>query len=188
MPILPLSGAASSKGALVPISRVKVLTSSSYFTNIPQIYRDLRVIVNGASGQTNGMDTLAMWFNEDYVNTNWSQTNMIGNGSSNSSTRVSNAAFLSNLGPVPSAITPPNTTGTYIIDVFNYSSTDRWKTFIVRSANDLNGWGTVQMTTGLWRSTAGINRLNVYPFNGLNGTQLWSSATVSLYGVRAANQ
>lgn len=73
-----------------------------------------------------------------------------------------------------------------VIDILDYASTNKYKTFRSLSGVDTNGsmsgyCGFVRLASGLWRSTAAINLIKIYPQYGTTFTQYSSFA---LYGVK----
>ena len=62
----------------------------------------------------------------------------------------------------------------------NYSNTTTFKTILMRANNAALG---VDAIVGLWRSTAAINEIKVFPTGGAN---FETGSTFSLYGIKAA--
>jgi len=149
--------------------------ASSYtFSSVPSTYTDLVLIVYIPTNSTN--DDIFMQFNSDTA-TNYSATWLRGNGSTASSPRSSNLTGIriSDLGS-------PTTTAASLltISIQNYSNSTTYKTALAR-ANNAAGNG-VDAFVGLWRSTAAINTIKVYPASGSMAT----GTTMTLYGIAAA--
>jgi hypothetical protein len=188
MPIIPISGSAAPRGALVPIAQITATTPGTAFTfnNIPAIYRDLRVVL---SVRTNGNDALFGMnaYLQSYPNNSATVTSgttwLIGNGTTVSSTRFS-SQILNYLGYVNTGQTAPNVFTSATVDILNYASTTSFKQFITRTSNDANGSGTSNLTVSSWASTAAINALIFYsyPDNFVVGS------TATLYGIRSVGQ
>lgn len=162
----------------------QVLTSNATnvtFTNIPQGYTDLRlVMVPASSSGTNGIRMRVGNGSLD-VNSNYSGTYMDGNGSNAASWRDSSAANFQlsyRLGI--------NTTLTqvYTIDFLNYSNTTTHKTALVRYNDAAAASGTSAL---LWRSTSAINTIsfNINTFGSSTGDFITGS-TFTLYGISDA--
>lgn len=142
--------------------------AASYtFSSIPSAYTDLRLIV---AGTLTSLEDIGIQFNGD-TGTNYSITNLIGNGSSASSGRMSNASvmYLGSLDSNQSVST---------FDFMNYSNTTTYKTGLNRSS--AASWA-VFAKVGLWRSTAAINSIKVMPVNSFA-----AGTTLTLHGIAAA--
>lgn len=70
-----------------------------------------------------------------------------------------------------------------IIDILDYGSTSKYKTFRILSGQDFGtSSGYLEMTSGLWMSTSAITSISV-----INASQNWTTNTkVSLYGIKEA--
>lgn len=143
-------------------------TSSYTFSSIPSTYTDLVLIINGTASTTNNH---LIRFNGD-TGTNYSTTDLYGDGSSAGSGRYSNATgiFIGN---------GSNTNYTKITEIMNYSNTTTYKTLLNRQNAPAEAVAT---EVGLWRSTAAINSITVYTAAGNMNT----GTTLTLYGIQAA--
>jgi hypothetical protein len=148
--------------------------ASITFSNIPQGYTDLVLVMNYFS-------TASEWpmiqFNSDTA-TNYSFTEMYGNGSSPASVRQSS---VSGIWVGYGAYSPAGSTnpGTIIINIKNYANATTYKTTLSRS-NSTNG---VEATVGLWRSTSAINTIVL---KHQTATTYMAGSTFTLYGIKAA--
>jgi hypothetical protein len=68
-----------------------------------------------------------------------------------------------------------------VIDVLDYADTNKNKTIRTLGGNDQNGSGFVRLASGLWRSTAAITTIRLYPDNSASFAQYSSFA---LYGIK----
>lgn len=200
MPVYELSSAGTAKtgrtlytsmnannqyGAMVPIASNQPSSGTGVvtFSNIPQIYQDLRMVAYVRDTQT-GTDASTSYYylNNNTGSSNYSYTNLYGNGTSAISDRATNAPYWNNNAAIPRAGTTTGTFGVIALDIFNYTNVTTFKTGLSRSACDLNGSGATYLTAMLWRQTAAINTISFYPTIGFaDGT------TVTLYGIRASN-
>jgi hypothetical protein len=117
-----------------------------------------------------------MRFNND-TGSNYSMTVLTGDGSGSvagvGSYLDANQTSFSYPGYYDTAM------GMNVIQIKNYSDTLRWKTFMQRNSKASN---QTQMATGLWRSTAVINQIDIYTATGAT----WTTATkATLYGIKA---
>jgi len=147
--------------------------SSVTFSSIPSTYTDLVIIVNRI---TNQLDNLYAQFNGD-TGTNYSYTNVWGNGSSTGSSRGSNTAtaYLDYY-----AASEPGFPNPVIINIQNYANTTTYKTVLARGSNSARG---VDASVVLWRNTSAINSI-VFKNNG--GGTFSSGSMFTIYGVKAA--
>jgi hypothetical protein len=147
--------------------------STYTFSSIPSTYTDIVAVANfqlstatGFRGRVNG-DT----------GSNYSLTNLGGNGIAASSSRESNVTNWV-LGGVPTSAST-DYDNNIIIHYMNYANTTTYKTVI-------NRFGSASKETmanaNLWRSTAAINSITLYVASGnfVNGS------TFTLYGIKAA--
>ena len=170
------------QGAMVPIANVTVTgatDTSMGFTNIPQIYQDLMIVVS--SRRTDAITEGTQFF-YSYSGSIASVTKLIGDGSNASSSRNTgqNALFV---GPYPGASAPSGVFGTNIIHILNYSNTSMFKTVITRSASDRNGGGQTELSVGLLRDTTGLTSCGVSTYNA--SVYYVPGSTITLYGIKA---
>jgi hypothetical protein len=140
------------------------------FSSISSAYTDLVVVF---VGNLSAAATCFLRYNND-SGSNYSQTDMIGNGTSAVSQRRSNATGF-RLYDVAASSNPINN---LIFNVQNYSNTTTNKTTLLRGSDS---GGEVGAGVSLWRNTAAINRLDF-----VTGAGTWSTgSTFTLYGIKA---
>jgi len=154
--------------------------ASVTFSAISGSYTDLYVMCNGQNATQDGWEA-AITFNSD-TGSNYSFTNLGGNGTAASSARGSNVAY------IPSAYltawtTTSNSPGIYYFNVMNYSNTTTYKTTIGRSGYASGSYPGAEAIVGLWRSTSAITSITLTVRN--SGT-FASGSTFTLYGITAA--
>ena len=144
--------------------------SSVTFSSIPSTYKDLVVEIVGAYP---GADvTTVCTFNGDN-GSNYSYTNLIGNGSSSGSGRGTSTPYI-----VVSA--PGNSSSELSADylhIMSYSNTGIYKSTLGRSNRSSS---LVRATAGLWRATAAISSVSFYHYGGVN---IAAGSTFRLWGV-----
>jgi len=144
------------------------------FASIPQGYTDLVVkcslAASGAATSVNG----TMYLNGN--NSNGSFTNLFGNGSGASSSRVSGYM---DVVTTPGSTSTANTFSSNEIYFANYTSSN-YKSIISDSVNENNTAAADQVLRSiLWSNTAAINQIQITCTNGS-----WVQySKVSLYGV-----
>ena len=150
--------------------------ASIAFTSITSAYTDLRLVVTSlASASTIGG---MIQFNSD-TGSNYSYTRLTGNGTAASTTRVSNFTQLNTAFSGNATTTIPML---QTVDIFSYAGSTN-KTALVTSQSDQNGSGAVERSCGLWRNTAAITRIDIFP-NSANNFATGTTAT--LYGILKA--
>lgn len=145
-------------------------TATVTFSSISSAYTDLRLVFAGVV--SSGGDAFYVRLNSD-SGSNYSSTELKGNGTTASSARYSNVTYMYGLGNGLSA----NQTNV-ILDLNNYSNATTYKTGLFRY-NDANGY--VAATVGLWRSTSAINAISIHSLGGYA-----AGSVFSLYGIAAA--
>jgi hypothetical protein len=145
--------------------------SSVTFSSISQVYRDLVLVYVPIGSTATGTNIL---FNGD-TGSNYNMVWMSGNGSSGSSSSISNnGAFI---GSSFSEIR--TTSGTQIIfNVMDYSATDKHKTMLFRM--DRADSATQAFATR-WASTSAVTSISLTPGSGT----FVAGTTLALYGVSA---
>lgn len=188
MPIALSAASAAMHGAMVPIAQANVGTSASFtFSNIPQTYQDLFVVIQTRNQQPgNNLAAFYVWANGDESSATglYSQTALQGDGSTASSSRQSNQ----NQAIIGLSVNNGATAGIFAsisLHILNYANASTFKTFLGRTAADLNGSGAVYMPVGLRRSTSAITQLY---FRADGGYGHVSGSTAILYGIRSVGQ
>ena len=144
-------------------------TATVTFSSISSAYTDLVVVF---VGNLSAAATCFLRYNND-SGSNYSQTDMIGDGTSAVSQRRSNATGF-RLYDVSASSNPINN---LIFSINNYSNTTTNKTTLLRGSDT---GGEVGAGVSLWRDTSAINRLD---FVNTSGT--WSTgSTFTIYGIK----
>jgi hypothetical protein len=149
-------------------------TVSDYtFTSISGTYTDLVLVVTPTTTDANS--SIFMQFNSD-TGSNYSNTYVYGSGSTAGSGRITSANAAS------IAFSSDNTTPyTIKASIQNYSNATTNKTFLSRSSAASSTSGDLTYV-GLWRSTAAITTIKLYPNTG----SFTSGSVFTLYGIKAA--
>lgn len=164
------------QGAIVPIAYADGRDADMEFTNIPQTYQDLMLIINVRDKLIAGPRT-SIYFGAngsatvgDYI---W--TSMYGDGSSMTADRSSTNQW--SAAGVPGYNATAGEYSTVIIHLLDYKNTNKFKTMLQRSAEDSAGSGIVSLHHGLWKQTAAISSLQ------LRNT-FQTGSKVTLYGIK----
>ena len=138
-------------------------------------YTDIKIVI--FTRQAAGSSTsIGLRFNSD-TGTNYSVTELYGDGATATSTRDTSATFM-NLGSTRNVA---DVWSLQTADVFSYAGSTN-KTVLATNSSDSNGSGFVWRKVGLWRSTSAITTITVR----LGSGNFETGTTISLYGIKAA--
>lgn len=163
-------------GAMVPIASATAgtPTGASGFTNIPQTYQDLRIVLSIQN--TAASADMFFTLNGDFSANSGSRTLLFGDGSSAQSSRRSNDSVI--YMPMLSSSTAFSS---FTIDILNYTSTTQ-KTVLWRLAQDLNGSGYSMMGVGR-KNIGAVTSIDI----NANGGNYSAGSIFTLYGIRAVS-
>lgn len=147
--------------------------ASYTFSSIAGTYTDLILVINGKHS-ANQNEGYGLQFNSD-TGSNYSSTILRGDGSTASSTRVSNQTRI-----LCGWLNATNE-GTYINHIQNYANSTTYKTVVSRGSQT-NSNTYLNAAVGLWRSTSAITSITVIP----DAASLASGMTLTLYGIASA--
>lgn len=140
-------------------------------------YTDLVLVANARGNYADALGIMRIRFNGD-SSSNYSMTQLYGNGSTATSARVSNQSSFG-LEYTSGNSDTANVFSPVIINIQNYSNSTTNKTLLARTNNA--GVRTVAQV-GLWRSTSAITSITIEEVLGTN----WAvGSTFSLYGIKA---
>jgi len=165
----------------IATTTLNVASSSIVFSSIPQNYTHLQLRISCRSTTAAGLSWSRLRMNGDSTNANYKGHQLYGDGTTAASTNFGSesgiAAFLT-VGSTGTA----NVFNAVIIDILDYSNTNKYKTIKVLQGNDTNGAGYAIFHSGVWMSTSSINSLTFLDVNSGNYAQ---NSIFSLYGVKA---
>ena len=151
------------------------------FTSIPQTYKhlQLRMLIR-TNRSSYYVDYLKTTFNSDN-NANYTTHHLAGDGSSASAYGAASQNF-SQILRFAGAASPSisNTFGVAIVDILDYTNTNKYKTLKNIGGTDFNGSGELGMYSGLWMSTSAISSITLTVGGG---TLINQYSTVALYGM-----
>lgn len=166
------SSTANAGVTYVPIATqtLGTATASVTFSSISSGYTDLYIVATHKG--TAGSNFLYITLNSD-TGTNYSYTNLTGNGTTASSSRASSITA----GGAGSA--DGTNFATSLINFQNYANTTTYKTILSRNGTaSLN----TEATVSLWRSTSAITSILLSYY----GNNFAVGSTFTLYGILAA--
>lgn len=158
------------------------------FSGIPQVYKHLQIRGIARSTRTDfAIDQLYTRFNSD-SGSNYSWHWLSGNGSA-ASTDAGTSATSMNLGwfATNASASVTNAFGGLVMDVLDYTNTNKYKTVRILTGNDLNGGGspfsgTIVFASGLWQSTSAITSITFDP----SSADFAQYSSFALYGIQGA--
>jgi hypothetical protein len=154
--------------------------ASVSFTGIPSTYQHLQVRFLGRSSLNNGGSSVNLYyrFNNDTAS-NYSQHTLRGDGANvYASGSASQGAMYAGAGIADAGSTASVFSGG-VMDVLDYSNTNKNKTVRVLNGFDRNGGGQIVFSSGAWYATTAVNRLD------LTTDSNWVEyTTFALYGIK----
>jgi len=155
------------------IATITTGTGNFSFTSIPSTYKHLQLRINFLT--TNTGSPLGIRFNNDSSSI-YAYHRLTGSGSAAGAGGQASDSYIGLFYDKGFIGTHPNVA---IIDIIDYASTTKNKTLRSFAGNDDNSTnGEVYLESGLWASTAAINRIDSVFMSGN------SNVTYSLYGIK----
>jgi hypothetical protein len=149
--------------------------SSVTFSNIPQTYTDLKLVISGRSSASAGYAAHKLTFNGTAFNTNWSAKGLYGNGASAASENWTSSDFVWS----DAATATASTFASNEIYIPNYTSSNN-KSLSADMVTENNGTTAIAyMLAGLWSNTAAISSITLTTASGTYS----EFSTFYLYGI-----
>lgn len=152
--------------------------STITFSSIPSTYKHLQIRGIGRSTNADTQDNTYVRFNSD-SGANYSWHYLGGDGSSRFASATSSTNQIIS-GRLSAANATANMFGTFVIDILDYTNTNKYKTTRTLTGVDLNGSGNVWLWSGNWRNTAAISTITLTTASSTNFAQ---NSSFSLYGI-----
>ena len=175
-----ISGRLTPTTGFVSISTVTVGAGGSSavdFTNIPSVYKHLQVRILSSSPSSSGSGTFRAGNGSIDTGNNYATHYIYGGGggplAAGADTSVS---FMYALGGTNSSTIFSSS----IIDILDYTNTNKNKTFRTTYGFDRNGSGDIVFASGLWQNTAAITNLRFVSLAGNIG----QFSSFALYGIQ----
>jgi len=175
--------------SMFPIASATLSSANIDLTSIPQTFTHLQLRISsrdtGNVATTSYSATGYLQLNGD-GGANYALQYVVGDGSAAASyggyAPNYTTLTMSNVGGPFSSQTANVFAGT-IIDILDYTSTSKTKTLKIFTGMDMNGYGKVFIQSGLWNSTAAINRIAITN----DGGTFAAGSRVDLYGISTSN-
>jgi len=168
--------------SMFPIASISGAGAARTFTNIPQTFTHLQLRMYVRDTTAAAASTGFLRFNGVSSSGNYIDHFMSGNGSTTSAGSVGTTGYLT-IGYCPAASATANSYGVFIVDIFDYTNTNKNKTVKTINGFDNNGSGTVAEFSGLFLSTAAITSLQC----GASTSSDDVATRIDLYGISTAN-
>jgi len=179
-----ISGSKAITGNYYSISTATVTsggTTSVTFSSIPSTYTHLQVrAFSKGDYATASPVAIAFRFNGD-SGANYAIHYLYGAGSGGGASGSFTSATVGYVGVISDAVDNANVFGACVMDVLDYTNTNKYKTTRSISGYDTNGSGQIYFNSSLWMNTTAVTSLTITPGAGTNFNQYSSFA---LYGVK----
>lgn len=167
-------------GSYESIASTNGSVGGATFTSIPQTYTHLQLrIITKSIGA--GTDYYNYRFNADATSGNYRTHSLVGNGTSasaNTNPTGNTSAF------IPHTIPGTNATNVFsgiIIDILDYTNTNKYTTIRSLGGYDANGSGEAVLASGVWLSTSAVTSIAIGGYN--TDLSYTGNASYSLYGI-----
>ena len=154
-------------------------TASVTFAGIPSGYKHLQIRAMSRGNAATDQDNLLVQFNGDTCG-NYNNHYLYGTGSSAAAGAETGAQTTAQVGRVTGASLSSNIFGVSIVDILDYTNTNKYTTNRTLCGFDSNGGGIVMLQSSLWRNTAAVTSLSLT--TGAGSFIQYSS--FALYGVK----
>lgn len=154
--------------------------ASITFSSIPQTYAHLQIRGIGRTTNSGTLGNPEIKFNGDTNINNYTLHILYGDGSTASSLGYG-AAGGSDTSITTGSSAGANIFGAAIINILDYSSTNKYKTVRSLTGADLNGSGTIRLYSNLWINTSAISSITLTPTSSGSYSQY---SHLALYGIK----
>ena len=156
-------------------------SASISFTSIPGTYTHLQVRFMARGTATAAGVGLRERLNSD-TSASYSSHQLYGSGASVAATGGGSQSEME-IGGMTGATAGSNIFGVGVLDILDYSSTDKYKTLRLLDGRDVNGsGGYIFFESGSWQNTNAVTTVQIYPASG-NFEQY---SQFALYGIKGA--
>ena len=160
-------------------SQTTTSASQVTFSSIPQTFTHLQVRIYGRDASATSVSSAFITLNDAFAD--YATHSLFGNGTSAGSTGTT-AQVLIPIGVLPGTSASANIVGSIIVDILDYTNTNKNKTVKAIGGSDLNGSGQVGLYSGFRVNTAAVTSVTLggaftAPYQFAAGTK------VDLYGI-----
>ena len=181
--IIASSGGAAAGGDYESIATTVVGSggaSSVTFSSIPSTYQhlQLRAIARENSGGVTAINDLLVRFNSD-SGANYRYHYLRGNGTAASAGTAGSQTYAWGLS-VAGASTTASVYAANVLDILDYTNTNKYTTTRSLAGADFNGSGILDFISNLWLNTAAITSITITT----GGNNLAQYSSFALYGIK----
>jgi hypothetical protein len=156
-------------------------SSAIIFNNIPQTFTHLQIRVSGRGGvASTGSNLYTNWYASTSAST-YSNHRLAGDGATAYSGNETGLPYIFGGAMFPAASATANIMGSSIIDILDYTNTNKFKTLRMIGGNDRNGSGQAIFSSGLIQFSGAITTGYVDTEGGFT-----TSTRVDLYGITSS--
>jgi len=152
--------------------------TSVTFSSIPSTYTHLQIRGIANNGEVSGYNNQSIRLNGDTAS-NYDYHTLYGDGTSAASTAGTTRTSIQDAFRIPPSST--SIFGAFVIDILDYTSSNKNKTVRILNGGDSNGSGWIGLHSGLWFATpAAVTSVTLISSSGNFGTY----SSFALYGIR----
>jgi hypothetical protein len=163
----------------IATTTVSTSVSSVTFSSIPSTYTHLQLRWIARSDRAATQDFVDIRLNSD-TGANYAAHLLYGDGAA-----ASAAAYVSNTSVglvfMPAASSTGSVFGVGVMDILDYTNTNKYTTTRVLGGADINGSGRIVLGSGVWMNTAAVTTLTIITDNASTYTQY---SKFALYGIK----
>lgn len=176
------AGAANSYESIATTTIGSTAQTSVTFGSIPSTYTHLQLRIFAKTDRALNRDTINLTFNGTSGGTAYSRHGLYGDGSTVGAegSQSQPSIFILRASGNSSAT---SIFGGIIVDILDYTNTNKYKTVRSLGGVDTNGAGEITFYSGSYQATTSISSITLSPVNGTNFLQYSSFA---LYGIKGA--
>jgi len=175
--LLVTAGAANSYESIATVTVGSGGSSSVTFSSIPSTYTHLQIRAISKDSRIFANTAFSMRFNSD-TGSNYSNHGITGDGTSASAYGGANETEIG-LGN-SSGGTNANIFGVQIVDILDYTNTNKYTTVRTLGGHDQNGSGILGLFSGNWRNTAAVTSITIIPL----AANIKEYSQFALYGIK----
>jgi len=174
-------------GGMIPLMTTTLSTSAASvtFSDIPQSYEHLQIRLLAKTDEiTTGATNIEMRFNSD-TSGNYTRHYLFGTGSAAIAGGSTNTSYLTTGSASQNGSAITSMFGVTIIDILDYTNTNKYKTMRAISGVETNGSGNSYIwgaQSGVWMSTNAISSITLFS----NTSNLVQYTQAALYGIKRA--
>jgi hypothetical protein len=156
--------------------------SSISFSSIASTYKhlQLRGVLRGS--RVSGNDIIGIQFNGDTTSANYVSHRLIGDGSSAAASYTASGTYSSSwTADMPATTATSSVFNGVVIDVLDYATANKNRVGRTLSGYDLNGSGSIWLSSQLWLNTSAVTSITLVPVFGTGFAQY---SQIGLYGIK----